>query len=54
VITSRVTRTAGLTGSLVYAVFIGWLYVRQPQTMAQVTGGITSGVGVYAIDRASF
>ena len=45
---------AGLIGSLVYAAFIGWLYVRQPQTMAQVTGAITSGVGVYAIDRASF
>jgi hypothetical protein len=47
-------RLAGLLGSVIYAAFIGWLYVRQPQTLAQVTGGMTSSIGVYAIDRASF
>ena len=47
-------RLAGLLASVIYASFIGWLYVRQPQTMAQVTGGMTSGIGAYAIDRASF
>src|SRR5438105_3575347 len=50
----RVIRLAGLLASVIYAAFIGWLYVRQPQTMAQVTGGMTSSIGAYAIDRASF
>ena len=52
--TDRLTRVAGLLGSAAGAVCIGWLYVRQPQTMAQVTGGMTSTLGAYAIDRASF
>ena len=52
--TPRVTRVAGLMTSVVYAVFIGWLYARQPQTIGQVTGGVASGFGAYAIDRASF
>jgi hypothetical protein len=52
--TPRVTRVAGLVGSVVYAVFIAWLYVRQPQTIGQVTGGVASTFGAYAIDRASF
>jgi len=50
----RVTRVAGLVTSVVYAVFIGWLYMRQPQTIGQVTGGVASSFGAYAIDRASF
>jgi hypothetical protein len=52
--TPRVTRAAGLVSSVMYAVFIGWLYVRQPQTIGQVTGGVASTFGAYAIDRASF
>jgi hypothetical protein len=50
----RVTRVAGLVTSVVYAMFIGWLYVRQPQTFGQVTGGVASTLGAYAIDRVSF
>ena len=50
----RVTRVAGLVSSAAYAVFIGWLYARQPQTIGQITGGMASSVGAYAIDRASF
>jgi hypothetical protein len=52
--TPRVMRVTGLVSSVVYAAFIGWLYVRQPQTIAQVTGGVASTIGAYAIDRASF
>lgn len=36
------------------AVLIIWIYARQPQTIAQVTGGIASSVGVYRINQASF
>ena len=33
---------------------IGWLFVRQPATFAEVTGGLSSAVGAYRIDRQAF
>ena len=39
---------------MAYAALIGWLYARQPQTLAQVTGGLTSVVGAYKVDEQSF
>ena len=47
-------RSAGLAGSLAYAAAIGWLYITQPQTAAQVTGGLASIVGAYRIDQQAF
>ena len=47
-------RGTGFVGSLLYAAAVAWLYVTQPQTVAQVTGGITSMVGAYEIDRQAF
>ena len=47
-------RAIGLGGSLIYAVFIGWLYVTAPQTMAEVTGGVAAGLSAYEIDERSF
>jgi hypothetical protein len=44
-------RAAGLVLAIIYAALIGWLYVRQPQTVAQVTGGLSSAVGAYRIDE---
>lgn len=46
-------RVAGLTGTIAYAVFIAWLYVSQPQTIAEVTGGLAASVGAYRIDEAA-
>jgi hypothetical protein len=43
-------RIAGLAGSSAYAAFVVWLYVSQPQTVAQVTGGMAAGIGVYSVD----
>jgi hypothetical protein len=51
---ARVTRLAGAVCTSLYAVFIVWVYVNQPRTMAQVTGGVSSAVGAYNIDRAQF
>jgi hypothetical protein len=51
---SRVIRSAGLAFTAAYAILIVWLYAQQPQTVAQVTGGLTAAVGAYAVDRASF
>lgn len=47
-------RGIGLAATTLYAVAIAWLYATQPQTMAQVTGGLTSAIGVYRIDQQAF
>jgi hypothetical protein len=44
------TRALGLSLAVAYAVFIGWLFVRQPQTIAQVTGGLSDAIGTYTVD----
>jgi hypothetical protein len=49
-----VVRAAGLVLAIGYAGTIGWLYARQPQTLAQVTGGLASVVGAYRIDQQAF
>jgi hypothetical protein len=49
-----VVRGGGIGLALAYAAAIGWLYVRQPQTIAQVTGGLASVVGAYHIDQQAF
>ena len=49
-----VVRSVGLTASLAYGALVLWLYVTQPQTMAQVSGGLTSIIGAYSIDRQAF
>jgi len=48
------TRATGIALTLIYATLIGWLYARQPQTVAQFTGGLSAAVGAYHIDRQSF
>jgi hypothetical protein len=47
-------RGAGLIIALAYASFIGWLYARQPSTIAEVTGGLSAAVGAYSIDQQAF
>jgi hypothetical protein len=49
-----IIRGLGLAGALAYGAAIGWLYVTQPQTVAQVTGGFAAVVGAYEIDRQAF
>ena len=46
-----VVRSAGLVLTLVYALLIAWLYVRQPATIAEVTGGLSAAVGAYRVDQ---
>src|SRR5881396_3459448 len=48
------SRTSGMALTVLYATLIGWMYVRQPQTMAQFTGGLSSAVGAYHVDQQSF
>jgi hypothetical protein len=47
-------RGAGLVITLAYASFIGWLYARQPSTIAEVTGGLSAAVGAYSVDPQAF
>jgi hypothetical protein len=48
------TRAVGIVVAVGYAALIGWLYLRQPQTMAEVTGGLSAVVGAYTIDEQAF
>lgn len=45
-----VVRAAGLVLTIVYSAFIVWVYSAQPQNVAQVTGGLAAGAGVYSVD----
>ena len=49
-----IVRLAGLGVSIAYAGAIAWLLTQQPQTMADVTGGLTASLGVYRIDQQAF
>jgi hypothetical protein len=49
-----VIRGAGLVAALGYAAVVAWMYATQPQTVAQVSGGLASMVGVYKVDPQSF
>ena len=47
-------RLSGLTASVAAALFIGWLLLTQPRTMADVRGGLAASVGLYEIDTVAF
>ena len=50
----RLTRLGGLGFTIAYAALIGWLFARQPQTVAQITGGLAASIGVYSVDQQAF
>jgi hypothetical protein len=47
-------RGTGLVTAVVYAVLIVSIYARQPETLAQLTGGVADSVGAYRVDAAAF
>jgi hypothetical protein len=47
-------RATGLATTIAYATAIGWLYARQPQTVAEMTGALTASVGAYHVDADAF
>lgn len=47
-------RALGLALSVSYAIFIVWLYVSQPQTVAEMTGALSASLGAYRIDDRAF
>ena len=48
------TRAVGLGLAVAFAALIGWLFARQPQTIAQVTGGLSAVVGAYRVDDQAY
>ena len=47
-------RAIGLVLAVGYAAFIIWLYAGQPQTAAEVTGGLSAALGSYRVDPQAF
>jgi hypothetical protein len=47
-------RAIGLALVAAYAGFIVWVYVRQPQTVAEMAGAMTASIGAYRIDDVAF
>lgn len=50
----RLIKSTGIVWTLLYAVFIVWLYATEPRTIREVTTGATVLAGTYEIDRARF
>jgi tetratricopeptide (TPR) repeat protein len=53
-VSEAAVRSAGLGITIAYAVLIGWTFARQPATLAEVTGGLSSAVSAYRIDAQAF
>ena len=47
-------RGLGVGTAVLYAALIGWIYARQPETFAQVRGGVAAGIGAYRVDQQAF
>jgi tetratricopeptide (TPR) repeat protein len=47
-------RALGLAFAVAYGALIVWLYAAQPQTVAQVTGGLAAEIGAYRVDQQAF
>ena len=47
-------RGGGLALAIAYAALIGWMYVQQPATMAEITGSLSGSIGAYEIDQQAF
>jgi hypothetical protein len=50
----QVVRVVGLALAIAGSVLVVWVYQRQPQTIAQVAGGLASSVGAYRVDQEAF
>lgn len=53
-VSPTVIRICGLAISAAGVAFLAWLNAAQPGTLAEVRGGISSGVGLYRIDAQAF
>lgn len=51
---ATLVRAGGAAFTVLYAILIAWLYASQPQTVAEVTGGLTATIGAYRVDQQAF
>ena len=49
-----ITRLGGLTVTIAYATLVAWLFLNQPQTVAQITGGLAATIGGYTVNEQAF
>lgn len=49
-----VVRAAGAAFTVAYGALILWLTGSQPQTFAEVTGGLAASIGAYRVDSVAF
>ena len=47
-------RGVGLGATVLYAALIVLIYVRQPQTLAEVRGNVAASIGAYRVDQQAF
>ena len=45
-----VVRALGVAAAVLYGSLIVWIYARQPESFAQVRGGVAAGIGAYRVD----
>ena len=50
----KLIQTVGVAWTLIYTVFIIWIYATEPQTFKEVASGVEVAVGTYQIDQARF
>ncbi|HEY0547552.1 MAG TPA: hypothetical protein VGC91_19385 [Pyrinomonadaceae bacterium] len=50
----RLIQTVGVAWTLLYAVFIIWIYATEPRTFKEVAAGAEVAAGTYQIDRQKF
>lgn len=50
----KLIQTIGITATLIYAVFIIWVYATEPHTLREVATSAQVAAGTYEIDAAKF
>lgn len=50
----RLIQTVGVAWTLLYAVFIIWIYATEPRTFKEAASGVQVAAGTYQIDQAKF
>jgi hypothetical protein len=51
---SKLIQSVGVAWTVLYAVFIVWIYATEPRTFSEVASGAEVAVGSYQIDQAKF
>jgi hypothetical protein len=50
----RLIQSVGIAWTLLYAIFVIWLYATEPRTFKEVAAGVEVAAGTYQIDQQKF